>query len=173
MIKLVDGLTQTGYQVFIFHQFGILRNEKGPVFKPPKVYPSAELPSNLQISEQEKFILFFDEEACKSPALAGGKGAQLAHLTSAQKVVSTGDYQNNWSVFADLDWPPITKRIIYKIATICHRVVLGDASTYFSNLFSFHIPAWTLCSCSDPLKFIMPKVKWKLKMINPFQILPL
>ena len=60
-----------------------------------------------------------------------------------------------------LHWLPVEKRIKYKIATLCHRCLNGNAPPYLCNLLTLYVPSRTLRSSSDQTKLKVPETKLK------------
>lgn len=76
---------------FLCHIAVILffRNPDGPSMTVPASCPLVvEPPGDVLADSLEKIALPFTSLSCSSPVLVGGKGAQLAQLTSIQNVVS-------------------------------------------------------------------------------------
>lgn len=73
-----------GYGLVEFHY----RNPEGPSFVLPESLPLLQEPVAEEVkANTEKLTLTFDEEACGSSKLVGGKGAQLRQLSSIQNKV--------------------------------------------------------------------------------------
>ncbi|XP_033762375.1 uncharacterized phosphotransferase YvkC-like [Pecten maximus] len=74
-----------GYGLVEFHY----RNPKGPSYVLPELLPLLEEPTTEEVkAHTEDLTLTFDEEACGSSKLVGGKGAQLGQLSSIQNKVN-------------------------------------------------------------------------------------
>ena len=86
---------------------------------------------------------------------------QLAQNNAARLVFNKSKFEHCTEHLKSLHWLPVEKRINYKIATICHKIIINEAPTYLSELLSIYTPARTLRSSSDPLKFNIPKVHLK------------
>ncbi|XP_060065113.1 putative phosphoenolpyruvate synthase [Ylistrum balloti] len=74
-----------GYGLVEFHY----RNTDGPSFVLPESLPLLQEPAaELVKATTERLTLTFDEDACGSSKLVGGKGAQLGQLSSIQNKVN-------------------------------------------------------------------------------------
>ncbi|OWF55492.1 phosphoenolpyruvate synthase [Mizuhopecten yessoensis] len=74
-----------GYGLVEFHY----RNIEGPSYVQPESLPLLQEPSAEEVKAQtEALTLTFDEDACRSSKLVGGKGAQLGQLSSIQNKVN-------------------------------------------------------------------------------------
>ena len=59
-------------------------------------------------------------------------------------------------LLADLHWLPLSHRIMYKIATVCHNVILGSAPPYLVALLLLYTPSQSFCSSADSRIFHIP-----------------
>ena len=58
-----------------------------------------------------------------------------------------------------LHWLPVSKRIDYKIATMCHKCIHGNAPSYIKDLIHCVPFRRNLRSCSDTTVLIKPRKK--------------
>ena len=62
-------------------------------------------------------------------------------------------------LLSQLHWLPVSKRIDYKLDTICYKCLDNKAPDYLTNLLNIYIPSRPLRSASDPLTFRIPRSK--------------
>ena len=60
-----------------------------------------------------------------------------------------------------LHWLPVEKRISYKLATICHKCIHGNAPSYLTNILQLYAPSRHLRSSSDSQILVTPRLKLK------------
>ena len=60
-----------------------------------------------------------------------------------------------------LHWLPVEKRISYKLATICHKCIYGNAPSYLTNILQLYTPSRHLRSSSDSNILVTPRLKLK------------
>ena len=63
----------------------------------------------------------------------------------------------------NLHWLPVSRRIEYKIATICFNVVAGSVPPYLSGLLELYAPSRTLRSSADTRMFCIPVTRVRRK----------
>ena len=64
-------------------------------------------------------------------------------------------------ILENLHWTPVTRRIQYKISTVCFYSISGTALQYLSDLLQPYSPARQLRSASDTQTFVAPRVNTK------------
>ena len=62
-------------------------------------------------------------------------------------------------LLSQLHWLPISKRINYKLDTICYKCLNNTAPDYLTNLLNIYKPSRTLRSASDPLTLQIQRTK--------------
>jgi exonuclease III len=64
-------------------------------------------------------------------------------------------------LLTQLHWLPVSKRIQYKLDTICYKCLNNAAPVYLTNRLNIYTPSRTLRSASDPLILRTPRTKLK------------
>lgn len=62
-------------------------------------------------------------------------------------------------LLSQLHWLPVSKRIQYKLDTICYKCLNKAAPDYLTSLLNIYTPSRTLRSASDPLILRTPRTK--------------
>ena len=63
-------------------------------------------------------------------------------------------------LLSDLHWLPVSRRIEYKICTLCYNVVSGTAPPYLSELLHLYTPSRSLRSSHDMRVFCKPNPRY-------------
>ena len=62
-------------------------------------------------------------------------------------------------LLSQLHWLPVSKRIQYKLDTICYKCLNNSAPDYLINVLNIYKPSRTLRSAADPLTLRIPRSK--------------
>ena len=65
------------------------------------------------------------------------------------------------SPLQNLHWLPVNKRILHKVAALCHTLLCGSGPQYLSDLTHVYTPARSLCLSSGTRILSTPNVKLK------------
>ena len=84
------------------------------------------------------------------------KQLQKVQNAAARLVALTPRRDHITPTLKRLHWLPVRYRIKYKIATIVHKCVYGQAPNYLKDLIQRHIPARDLRSSSELMLVIPP-----------------
>ena len=85
-------------------------------------------------------------------------------MNCAARLIHTSSKRNHITpLMINLHWLPLSRRIEYKIATICFNVITNSAPPYLSDLLELYIPSRTLRSSADTRMFRIPTRRKKFQ----------
>ena len=85
------------------------------------------------------------------------KPLQQVQNSAARLIFKSKKFQHCSSLFIDLHWLPIDRRIQFKTSCICYNIITGTAPNYLSELFQIYVPSRSLRSAADNRLFVVPR----------------
>ena len=98
-------------------------------------------------------------------ALLSGLPAKSIHLfqriqnNATRLVLKKPKSDHITPLLRSVHWLPVSKRIQYKIATLCYKCIHNSAPAYLSDCLQLDTPSRTLRSASDILTLRIPRIK--------------
>ena len=89
------------------------------------------------------------------------KKLQVAQNNAARMIFRKSKREHASPLLKELHWLPCEKRIMYKLATMCHKCINDNAPMYLKDLLRLYIPSRTLRSSTDTTRFVIPKMLMK------------
>ena len=84
---------------------------------------------------------------------------QRIQNNAARLVLKKKKTEHTSPLLSQLHWLPVSKRIHYKLNTLCYKCLNKAAPDYLTTLLNIYTPSRTLRSASDPLKLCTPRTK--------------
>ena len=89
------------------------------------------------------------------------KRLQGVQNAAARSILRTHRSEHILPLFQNLHWLPVNRRILHKVAALCHTSLSGSGPQYLSDLTHVYTPARSLRSSSDT--HILSTLNVKLK----------
>ena len=89
------------------------------------------------------------------------KKLQTVQNNAARLVLKKSKRDSPIPLLETLHWLPVEKRISYKLATMCHKCMYGNAPSYLTNILQLYTPSRHLRSSSDSKILFTPRLKLK------------
>ena len=89
--------------------------------------------------------------------------AKLQRLqnSAARLLCGIGKYEHITPVLKSLHWLPVKQQIIFKVCTLAHKCIHGNAPPYLCKLLQIYIPHRALRSSDDKFLLTIPRVRTK------------